>query len=169
MPSIPDEILDEYKCVMMYDDERVADALAALRDADGLDWWYLVIDLEQGGYAVAAFSELENPLKELGAVFLETPLSALVGAVLRQVEAAEQDTLSLNEAQQRAFNAPGRALIVEKSGSFRGLIPHVTRRGLFESNLIQLAGEYAPLPQQGMFSRRRLQAKKSKSAASSTN
>jgi len=169
MPSIPDDILDEYKYVMMYDDERVADALAALRDAGGLDWWYLVVDMEQGGYAVAAFSEMERPLKELGAPFLETLLTALVGSVLRQVEAAEQDTLSLKEAQQRAYNAPGRALIVEKSGSFRGLIPYVTRRGLFESTLIQLAGEYAPLPQQGMLSRRRLQANKSKSAASSTH
>ena len=169
MAGIPDDLLDGYKCVLMYDDERVADAVAALRDASGLDWWYLVVDLSDGQYAVASFSDLQKPLQERGAAFLETPLSALVGSVINKVETAEKEAISTNEAQERAFRAPGRAVVILMGGEFRGVLPQGTRRGLFESNLVQLAGEYAPLPQQGLYSARRLQSRKAKSGSSAQN
>jgi hypothetical protein len=169
MAGIPDDLLDGYKCVLMYDDERVADAIAALRDAKGFDWWYLVVDLGEGQYAVAPFSDLQKPLQERGAAFLETPLSALVGSVVNKVETADKETISTNEAQERAFQTPGRAVVILTGGEFRGVLPQGMRRGLFESSLVALAGEFAPLPQQGLFSARRLQSKKAKSGSSSQN
>jgi hypothetical protein len=169
MAGIPDDLLDGYKCVLMYDDERVADAVAALRDANGLDWWYLVVDLGGSEYAVAAFSDLQKPLQERGAPFLETPLAALVGSVLNKVETAEKEAITTNEAQERAFRTPGHAVVILTGGEFRGVLPQGLRRGLFESSLVQLAGEYAPLPKQGLLSVRRLQAKKDKSGSSSQN
>jgi hypothetical protein len=169
MAGIPDDLLDGHKYVLMYDDERVADAVVALRDSKGYDWWYLVVDLTDGQYAVATFGDLQKPLQERGAAFLETPLSALVGSVIKRVETAEKDTITVNEAQERADHVPGRAIVILTGGEFRGVLPLSIHRGLFESSLVQLAGEYAPLPQQGLYSARRLQSRKTKSGSSAQN
>ena len=167
MSAPSNEVLKTYKCLVMYDDECVADALTALRDGQGMDWWYLVVDLDAGGYAVAPFTALQDPLQNLGATFLQTPLGALVGTLLLAADKVEQGTISLADARANARAAASKAVIVIQDGEVAGVIPSdTTRQGLFESRLLNLAGELAPLPQQGVLSRRRLQAKNAKSTAS---
>jgi len=168
MSAPSDEVLKSYKCLVMYDDEHVADALTALRDGQGMDWWYLVVDLDADGYAVAPFSALQDPLQNLGVAFLQTPLGALVGTVLLSADQVEQGAISLADARTKARAAAAKAVVVIQDGDVSGVIPSdTTRQGLFESRLLNLAGELAPLPQQGVLSRRRLQAKNAKSPASS--
>ena len=158
--GIPDQTVDAYKCILMYDDETVGDAIAALRDEKGLDWWYLVVDLDSAGYAVASFGSLEQPLNERGEPFLTTPLSALVGSLLKKAEAAEQESLTISDAQIRARDSEEQAVVILSGGEFRGVIPYMTRAGMFESHLVTMMGEYAPIQQAGLLSRRRLQSRK---------
>jgi hypothetical protein len=162
--GIPEQDLHKYKCIVMYDDERVGDAIALLRDQKGMDWWYLVVEKEQGGYAVASFGSLEKPLEERGEPFLTTPLHALIGSVLKTAEVAEQGTLTLTDAQTRARDSEGQAVVIVQNGEFLGVIPNMTRGtrsgGLFESQLVTMMGEYAPIPQAGVLSRRRLMKNK---------
>src|SRR5258705_13237431 len=44
MAALTDQEIDRNRCILMYDDETVADAVAALRDAQGAEWWHLVVD-----------------------------------------------------------------------------------------------------------------------------
>src|SRR5574341_2034459 len=74
MSPIPDDVLDRNKHVLMYDDERVLDALVELRDRQGQDWWHLVVDVEEGGYAIRSeehTSELQSPTNLVCRLLLE--------------------------------------------------------------------------------------------------
>lgn len=164
MGAITDHLVDRNRHLFMYDDERLINALAALRDANGQDWWHLVVSVESGGYAVARFSDLEEPIRQQGAAFLESPLSELVGVALVPVEVVVDQGDDLERVQDRAFSSRSQVAVVEHDGEFRGIIPVATRKGLFESNLLTLAGEYAAIPQQGVVSRRRLAAKNRKTS-----
>ncbi len=173
MSPIHDHELDKYKHILMFDDERVMEAIIALRDASGYDWWHLVVDLGAEGYAAARFSDLDGFVKEEGAMALESALGSLVGPVFAKVDiVVEQDSLSLSETLDRAQNAAGRMAVVVREGEFRGLLVISTRRGLFESSLLNLAGEYAEIPKAGMVSPRRLKhlsQKKSPSKSEAKN
>jgi hypothetical protein len=62
--ALTDSTIQKHRHIYMYDDERVVDALIALRDAEGQDWWHLVVELTDGRYAAARFSDLEKQLEK---------------------------------------------------------------------------------------------------------
>ena len=163
MSAITNGQIDRYKYILMYDDERVVDAIIALRDAGGQDWWHLVIDLEGGGYAAAPFSALASRLEEQGEPLLGRPLGELVGTTLTVVEVTvEQAEADLDDIRRRAAESECRVAVVLKEGELRGVLAVGTMRsatpGLFDTGLAQLAGRYAELPERGLLSRRRIEA-----------
>ncbi len=170
MCPIPDDQIDRHKFVLMYADERVIDAVADLRDAQGQDWWHLVVDLGEGRYAAARFSDLTAGVKAQGETFLTQPLDRLVGSVLLPIAViAEQDQADLDQVRQRAAETPGHAAAILSGGEFRGIVPAGGTRapgGLFDVGLVQLAGQFAEIPEKGTLSRRRMAGKPKKSASS---
>lgn len=165
--ALTDSTIQKHRHIYMYDDERVVDALIALRDAEGQDWWHLVVELEDGRYAAARLSDLEKPLEKDKAAFLSYKLGDLVGPVLKPVELlVEQDATTSEEIQKRISKIQPpkpQVAIILNHGEFKGIIA-VTTRGLFDSRLLNLAGHYAPIPDQGVLSPRRIKAKAKKAA-----
>jgi hypothetical protein len=157
MSPILDHELEKYRHILMFDDERVMDSVIALRDNEGHDWWHLVVDLGPDGYAAAPFSDLSQFVKDQEASALEAPLSSLVGSVLVKVDSVvEQDSVSMAEALDLAQNAAGRITVVVHEGEFHSILVISTRKGMFESSLLNLAGQVAEIPKTGIISKRRL-------------
>ncbi len=157
MAPLTDSDIQRHRYITMYDDERVLDALIALRDAEGMDWWFLIVDIESGGYAAARFSDLEETIRQ-GKV--DTLLGELVGDVLKPVEVVvEQGSATLTTVQDLAFKSRAQVAVIEDQGEFRGVVAVTSRKGLFDSSLLNLAGDFAAIPQQGVLSRRRMKAK----------
>lgn len=169
MAGIPEQEIARHRCILMYDDETVADAAAALRDAQqGYDWWHVVVDLAEGGYAVARFSDLAAQLKTAGeskrTELLNRPLVELVGTVLTKVDVvAGQDQESLDALKNRASRTGSGVAVVLDDGGFKGIIATGgTRSGAMDVGLVSLAGTYATLPEKGLMSKRRRQAMEAK-------
>lgn len=168
MAGISEQEIAKYRCILMYDDETIVDAAAALRDAQGYDWWHVVADLRNGGYAVARFSDLAAQLKTADetrrAALLSRPLGELVGTVLTKVDVvADQNQESLEALKDRAYRTGSGVVVVVKEGGFKGIIaPGGTRSGPMDVGLVSLAGAYATLPEKGLMSKRRRQAMEAK-------
>jgi len=167
MAGITDQEIDRNRCILMYDDETVADALAALRDAQGAEWWHLVVDAG-GAYGAATYSSLSDQLKKEQAAFLSKSLGALVGGVLPKVETMGDQAASDPAAiKDKAASTASHVAVITASGEFRGILTAGATRsaGLFSSDLVGLAGQYAELPKKGLLGSKRRQAaiaKKSK-------
>ncbi len=160
MGSITEQQLSRHRYILMYDDERVLDALLALHEQAGQDWWFLVVDLEAGGYAVGPFSALAGGLEAGDEAYLERQLGEMVGESLVRAEVVvEQAEADLAEALQRAAERDAPAALVVSAGEVRGVLPvggvRGSTRGVFDTGLAQLAGRYAKLPERGLLSRRR--------------
>ena len=170
MAALTDQEIDRNRCILMYDDETVADAVAALRDAQGAEWWHLVVDTK-GEYGAAPYSSLSDHVKKEQAEFLGKPLGSLVGATLPKVEVTgDQATADGEELKQKAAATASHVAVITKNGEFRGIISAGATRsgGLFSSDLVGLAGQYAELPKKGLLgSKRRQEAVAKKSAKSS--
>lgn len=161
MSPIPDALLDRHKYVFMYDDERVMDAIVALRNADGYDWWYLLVDVEEGGYAAARFSALAKSIEEGGAAFLDRQLGELVGEELAPVECiAQQSEADYERVSWLTARSSCPVAVILQGDELRGILPVGGTRGAFDVGVINLAGKYAPLPEQGLLSPRRQRPKK---------
>lgn len=164
MSGIPDQEIAKYRCILMYDDETVVDAAAALRDAQGYDWWHVVANLESGGYAVARFSDLTAQIKTADettrATLLTSPLGELVGTLLAKVDiVTDQDQESLDTLKDRAYRTSSGVAVILTRGDFKGIIATGgTRSGPMDVGLVSLAGSYAALPEKGLMSKRRRQA-----------
>jgi hypothetical protein len=156
--AITDKVVALNKCILMYDDETLREALLTWRETpDHYDWWHLVVSLEDGGYAVARFADLAHHQDRL-----DEPLRTLVGGALKQVEVVvDQDAATLEATQSQAGGSASQVAVVERDGEFAGVLPVGSRRGVFNSSLVNLAGELTPLPE-GVFSPRRLKAKSKK-------
>ncbi len=165
MSPISDEQARRYRCVRMYGDESVLDAVAALRDEQGHDWWYLIVELEDGRYAAAPFSTLAVSIQEGGADFLSRPLGDLVGDPLPVVEVVmEQDEADARELAERAADTDSSAAVVLCEGKFLGVMPAGGTRGAFDVGIVNLAGRYADLPEEGLLSRRRAKSRRDRKA-----
>lgn|SRR5574341_277577 len=163
MSPIPDDVLDRNKHVLMYDDERVLDALVELRDRQGQDWWHLVVDVEEGGYAITRFGDLSAYIEDNGKAALEQSLGDLVGTELTPVEViVEQAGSDLDTVRETAFETDSQVVVVTTGGEFRGILPVGGTRSAFENRLLTLAGQYATLPDKGLISRRRMKSKEKK-------
>lgn len=165
MCPIPDEMLERHRYILMYDDETVMDAIVALRDAEGQDWWRLIVDLEAGGYAVGRFSDLSEPVEAEGADFLKRALGELVGEVLTKVDViAEKDRADADKVAEQARASDSEVAVLTEGGKLKGIFAPsaALRKGVFESSLVSLAGQYAEIPKQGTLSRRRLETRKQK-------
>ncbi|MBN1426814.1 MAG: hypothetical protein JXB07_00420 [Anaerolineae bacterium] len=168
MTGIPDQEIAKYRCILMYDDETVVEAATALRNEKGYDWWHIVTDLRDGGYAVARFSDLAVRIREADetrrSVLLGCCLVDLVGTVLSKVEVvADQEKETLDTVRERAYRTKNGVVVILADGDFKGIIDtQGTRSGPMDVGLVSLAGAYATLPEKGMMSKRRKQAMESK-------
>lgn len=163
MTPISDEQARRYRCVHMFGDEHVLDAVAALRDEQGHDWWYLIVELEDGRYAAAPFSKLATDIEAGGEGFLNRPLADLAGGVLPLVEViAEQTEADTHELTERAADTDSGAAVVLCDGEFLGVMPAGGTRGAFDVGIVNLAGRYADLPEEGLLSRRRAKSRRSR-------
>ncbi len=161
MAPIPDTLLDRHKYIFMYDDERVLDAIVALRDANGYDWWYLLVDVEESGYAAAPFSALAAGIEESGEAFLNRRLGELVGEELAPVECiAQQSEADYERVSWLTARSSCPVAVIMQGDELRGILPVAGTRGAFDVGVINLAGKYAPLPEQGLLSPRRQRPKK---------
>ncbi|NDJ53301.1 MAG: hypothetical protein GYB68_09490 [Chloroflexi bacterium] len=162
--SIADKDLQRYRFLLMYDDERVMDVAVALREQQGQDWWKLVIDLEEGGYAISDVSQLTVYLNEHGGDLLEQPLASLVGPVFQKTDAVlEREATTVEEAREAAFDSDAQVAVILDDEEVVGVLPVGTRSGSpFDASLVNLAGQYAELPAEGLVSKRRLARKKKK-------
>jgi hypothetical protein len=161
MAGITDQEIDRNRCILMFDDETVADAVAALRDAQGAEWWHLVVDAGGGAYGAAAYSTLSDQLKKEQAAFLSKPLGGLVGSILPKVEVTgDQGASDPNALKEKAAETASHVAVITSSGEFRGILTAGATRsaGLFSSDLVGLAGQYAELPKKGLLGSRRRQA-----------
>jgi len=159
---IPDPDIQKYRCILMYDDETVTDAVVAYRDAKtAAEWWTLVVDTG-GKYAVTTFADISAQIKTGHKDFLESPLGKLVGTALKPVDVVvEQASSDLAAVRDKASSTPSQMVVVLAGGEFKGVISAATSRGaagLFSSDLVSLAGQYAQLPTTGLVSRRRQEA-----------
>jgi hypothetical protein len=165
MSPISDEQARRYRCVHMYGDERVIDAIAVLRDEQGHDWWYLIVELEDGRYAAAPFSKLAASIEEGGADFLSRPLGELAGDALPVVEVVmEQTEADPRELAERAADTVSSAAVVLYEGEFLGIVPAGGTRGAFDVGIVNLAGRYVELPEEGLLNRRRAKSRRSRKA-----
>lgn len=161
MAPIHDELIDRHKYILMYDDERVLDALAALRDAGGQDWWYLIVDLQGGGYAATQYGTLASGIRAGGPSFLARSLGTLVGDELERIECVtEQRDADYDAISRRAAESKCSVALILDGGEVRGILPVAGSRGAFDQGVVQLAGKYATLPEAGLLSPRRARAKK---------
>ena len=165
MKSITDEQIDRYKYVLMYDDETVLDAIITWRNSQGFDWWYLVVDRESGGYAIARYNDLLYAVEEPDETFLLQPLSNLVGGILEEVlVVVERNEATYEEVRELVESWGGQAALIREDGVLRGVLTFGGTRaarmrgGVFDSKLLKLAGEkYAEIPP-GTYSPRRAKA-----------
>ena len=160
--AISDQDIQKYRCILMYDDETVKDAVAAYRDDKmAAEWWTLVVDLG-GKYAVTTFADVSAQIKVGKKDFLDSPLSGLVGTALKAVDVvAEQSSNDLAAVRDKASTTTAQMAVIVDQGEFKGVISAATSRGgagLFSSELVSLAGQYADLPATGLVSRRRMEA-----------
>jgi hypothetical protein len=195
MSSIPDTLIrrDGDRCILMYDDETVLDAVIALRNAGGEERWHLVVDLEGGGYAAAHFEAVAAWVRSQGMenrVFFESLLGALVDLALPRVEVvAEHDRDDLADIGQHILQSASGVGVVVRAGEFVGILvpgPDVSTlaedkeglaiqsarrsvtRGLFGSGLLGMASQiYAEIPEKGTLSSRRREARSKKQNVSS--
>jgi hypothetical protein len=141
----------------MYDDETVMDAVIALRDAKGLDWWNLVVDMD-GKYQVAPFSDLSEKVKKDGKGVLEKKLSELSGDPLIEVQVVvDQAAADSDETKDKAAESASHTAVVLSGGEFKGVLSVGGHRGadLMGGGLVGLAGQFAEIPSKGVLSRRR--------------
>jgi hypothetical protein len=160
--AISDQDIQKYRCILMYDDETMKDAVAAYRDDKmAAEWWTLVVDVG-GKYAVTSFADVSARIKDGGKAFLESKLGGLVGTALKTVEVVvEQSGGDLASVRDKASATATQMAVVVDRGEFKGVISAATSRGgagLFGSELVKLAGQYSDLPTTGLVSRRRQEA-----------
>ncbi len=170
MAGITDEEIDRNRCILMYDDETVADAIAALRDAQGAEWWHLVVDAGSGAYAAAPYSSLTDHIRQEQAAFLGKSLGGLADDVLPTVEViGDQATSDASALRDKAADSASQVAVITRGGEFRGILTGGATRGagLFSSDLIGLAGQYAELPKKGLLGSHRRQEAIAKKASRS--
>lgn len=156
MNPLSDEHIKRHRYLLMAPDETVLEAIALLRDEGGYDWWYLVVELSDGSYALAPFASLAPGIEAEGASYLDRPLRDLIGDPLQRADVLiDIDDISLDDALTAAAGSDIGLATLLRGGMFYGLLPVGRTRGAFDTGLVTLAGRYAELPEKGLISRRR--------------
>ena len=160
MSPMSDDRLQRNRYVLINDDLRVMDAVIAYRDEEAADWWLLLVDVEDEGYAVAKFESLTAALESASdqQAYLQQTLGGLVGVLLEPVDLVVQHADADYDATvDQLVAADGIAAVVIHGDEVAGVIPRPTTRagGLFQSSLLQLAGRVADIPDTGLISKRR--------------
>jgi hypothetical protein len=151
------------RCLLLYGDETVADALAMLKaTAEAQAWWHLVVDLGESQFAAGRFEGLSRRLTAEGDALLEQPLAALLDNPLAPVtQVVEREQISTTQALDLARKNVNGVVVLD-SGQFTGFLAPETTRGsgdLFGGGgLIQFLGKAEAIHQRGSASPRRLEA-----------
>lgn len=156
MSPISDDQISRYHYVLLDEDATVLDAVRALHDADGADWWCLLVQQAGGRYAAGPFSQLAQGLGAAGEPYLHQPLHTLVGSDLQEVVVlADQEAADFDAVLSQVADASCPIAVITRQGDVHGVVMAPTTRrlraaGAFDSGLLQLAGKYATLPDKGL-------------------
>ena len=151
---ISDEALqmEKNRFLAVKGEATVGQACAALKSVGGQPWWHLVVQMDDGSWTVARFSELPGATattSEAG----ETQLSTLDRLTI--APAVERDSVETKTAQTLARKSPAHTVVVTANGLPVGILCEGTRRGagpsggLTSANLDQLGRKYVKLKDYG--------------------
>nr|MBN1229026.1 hypothetical protein [Anaerolineae bacterium] len=171
MTPIEQALFARYKYLLVDAEATVLESIAFLRDEQGHDWWYLVVESDNT-FAAAPFSSLAERVKVEQDAFLQTPLHALIGSLLVPIETiAEPSTADYDATLRQAGESQSGIAIIIHKGECQGILVTRTTRsgGLFDTGIIQLAGQYAELPEAGLLNRSRLRKKGKKPGVEQTD
>jgi len=117
--------------IKVNDTETMRDAFARYKAANGQPWWRLVVQRQDGKWAVITFRDLDALANDLGAAFFNQPIRDLP-IPFKTVNAVEQDQYTTNAAQRLALDSPEQLLVVTKNGQFVGILAVGTKRSVVE-------------------------------------
>jgi tetratricopeptide (TPR) repeat protein len=122
MMSISDDLLSKLSksYIATSGHQTFLDALRTLQSQNGQEWWFLVVDLGDGRYLAARFSDLRERVKSEGQAVLSAQLKDL-GAPLVPVEAVEQST-ACSVAEKRAESSPIKVVVVTWGDAVIGVL-----------------------------------------------
>jgi hypothetical protein len=146
MPIPSDRIIKTF--VSVPDTATVAQALTALQQAGGYEWWTLLIARSDGQIAATSVSVIHRLLLDrYGSASFAVRLADLsVAENIRKT--VETDSTTLAQAEEDARHSPGKILVVTEKNVPVGLIGDLgIEREMFTSSLVQLYGEYTKLSQ----------------------
>ncbi|GEM_PF-5014595 len=152
MTPIPDHILERpaNRYILMRGDHTLAEALRALQDEGGQEWWALIVDLGDGRYLAARFGDLRERIRAERPLILEIQLDALEPPLM-PVEAVEQSG-DLAQAEEAAMRSPMKMVVVTRGGEVVGLLNLSVSRDIQywgEISIFELAGLIPAMPSAG--------------------
>lgn len=144
---VSDEALRKSKnsFVAVAADATVGQAIAALQDAGGQPWWYLIVERDDRTWGVTRFSDLFAALKKMA-----TASEVRLGGRKDLIAAAsvERDSMETGAAQALALKSPGRVLVITNGGTPAGILAEGGTRAviaLTSASLNDLGGKYVNL------------------------
>lgn len=126
-------------------DASVGQAIAALQGMGGQPWWHLVVQMDDGSWGVARFSDLYVALKDLPNA-TEIPLGLWNG--LTEAKAVEQNSIETAAAEALAKKISNDVLVVTVNSMPVGLLVEDVRRGgpsISSAKLGELGGKHINL------------------------
>ncbi|MCC7448513.1 MAG: toll/interleukin-1 receptor domain-containing protein [Anaerolineae bacterium] len=119
--------------IKVSDTATMRDAFTRYKAADGQPWWRLVVQRQDGSWAVTTFRDLDALASSLGAAFFDQPIRDLP-IPFTTVIAVDQDRYTTNAAQRLALDSPEQLLVVTKNGQLVGILVVGTRRSAAEKS-----------------------------------
>lgn len=153
---ISDDALQKEKnrFIAVKGDAKFGQAIAALTSFDGQPWWHLVVQLNDGSWRAARFSQIVAAMAA-NRNAAETTLTDV--HALQLVPVVERRSIETKAAQALARKNPARILVITENGVPIGiLVEGTTRAAVPASGLVvptasleQLGGKYVRLKDYG--------------------
>ena len=148
---ISDEALQNAKnrFIAVKGEATVGQAIAALQQEGGEAWWHLVVQMDDGSWGVARFSELHSALVGTVAA-LEIRLGSWPGLI--RADAVEQAGMETKAAVALAKQSDARMLVVTEAGLPKGILVESVMRSaaaITSARLGELGGKYVNLKDYG--------------------
>jgi hypothetical protein len=148
---ISDEALQNEKnqFIAVRGDATVGQAVAALQAEGGQPWWHLLVQMDDGSWAVTRFTDLHQALEGTPTA-AEIRLGGWPGLVA--ASAVEQDSMETRAAEAMARTSGGRVLVVTAGGLPTGILVEGVSRGatsISSAKLNELGGNYVNLKDYG--------------------
>ncbi len=129
--------------VMVWADATVRDALQALADASGHEWWMLVIRDRAGHFRGGSYALFRQWLEEDGPAILDLPLAERI-ETFRALPVVKLDSSRDAAASQAASASAPAVVVLDQDGSMAGILVFNTTRSVLDpfvsTSLLGLAG-----------------------------